>query len=161
MFELLALTDDLPERLLVAGETLINEGDTTGNLYVLVEGRLMVRRGGEDFIAIDTPGACVGEMAVLLEGPHTANVVVVEASRVRVIENASVALDDDPLVLHAVATLLARRLNLLSHYLVDLQQQYRDVDGGLGMIGDILRDLASHHGDHVEAGSDREPNPLY
>jgi hypothetical protein len=35
------------------------------------------------------------------------------------------------------------------------------VDGGLGMVGDVLRTLATHHGDEVDPGSDREPDPLY
>jgi CRP-like cAMP-binding protein len=121
----------------------------------------MVRRGGEDYVAMDAPGACVGEMAVLLGRAHTASVVAVEPCRLRVIEDAAAALDDNPLVLHAVATLLARRLDLVNGYLADLQEQYRHVDGGLGMVGDVLRTLATHHGDEVDPGSDREPDPLY
>jgi CRP/FNR family cyclic AMP-dependent transcriptional regulator len=161
MEALLTLTAGLPEMTLDPGDVLIREGDATGHLYVLVEGRLMVRKGDEDFVAIDAPGGCVGEMAVLLGRRHTATVIAVEPCRLRVIRDAEAALDENPPVLHAVATLLARRLNLVNQYLGDLQDQYREVDGGLGMVGDVLRTLASHTGDEVDPGSEREPDPLY
>ncbi len=161
MEELLTLTEGLPERTLAADEVLLRQGDVTGHLFVLVTGRLLVRKGDEDFVAIDAPGACVGEMSVLLRRPHTASVVATEPTTVRVIEDAHAALDDDPPVLHAVATLLARRLDLVNQYIADVQRQYQDVDGGLGLLSDVLRDLARHHGDVAEPGSDREPNPLY
>lgn len=161
MEELLTLTEGLPEVTLEPGDVLIEEGGSTGHLWVLIEGELMVRKAGEDFIPIDAPGACVGEMAVLLGRLHTASVVATKPCRLRVIEDAHAALDEQPPVLHAVATLLARRLDLVNQYLADLQYQYRHVDGGLGMVGDVLRNLASHHGDEVDPGSDREPDPLY
>lgn len=161
MEHLLTLTAGLPEITVGAGDVVLHEGGSTGHLYVLVEGRLVVRKADEDFIVIDAPGACVGEMGVLLGRPHTATVVATAPTRLRVIEDAAAALDDDPATLHAVATLLARRLDLVNQYVADLQEQYRDVDGGLGMVGEVLRTLASHHGDLVEPGSEREPDPLY
>jgi CRP-like cAMP-binding protein len=161
MEELLALTEGLPEVTVPAGGVLIAQGQAATHLHVLVAGRLVVRRGDEDFVAIDAPGACVGELAVLLGRSHTAAVVAVEASRLRVIEDARAALRENPAVLHAVATVLAGRLDLINQYVADLQEQYRDVDGGLGMVGEVLRDLASHHGGAIETGSDRDPDALY
>lgn len=161
MQELLALTLGLPEIELAPGDVLLAEGDETGRLFVLVEGSLMVRMDGADFVAIDAPGACVGEMALLLQQNHSASVIAVNPSRLRVIDRAQEALRTNPEVLHAVATLLARRLDLVNRYLVDLQRQYSDVDGGLGMVGDMLKQLAGHHGQRVEPGSEREPDPLY
>ncbi len=161
MEELLALTVGLPEIELAAGDVLVREGEASHDLYVLVAGRLMVRKGDEDFIVIDAPGACVGEMGVLLGRSPTATVVATEPSRLRVIHDAPTALDESPAVLHAVATLLARRLDLVNDFLVDLQRQYRDVDGGLSMVSDVVRGLAGHHGDGLEPGSEREPDPLY
>ena len=161
MDDLLSLTEGQPERSIAPGEVLLHQGDEPRDFFVLVSGRLMVRRDDEDFVAIDAPGACVGEMAVLLGRTHTATVVATEPSVLRVIADASATLYDDPPVLHAVASLLARRLDLVNQYLADLQQQYRDVDGGLGLVGDVLLDLATHPGDDFEPGSDREPDPLY
>jgi CRP-like cAMP-binding protein len=161
MEELLELTAGQPEVALAAGEVLLRQGDEPRDFFVLLSGRLMVRRGDEDFIAIEAPGACVGEMAVLLGRTHTATVVATEDCRLRVIADARATLRDDPPVLHAVASLLARRLDLVNQYLADLQSQYRDVDGGLGLVGDVLLELATHPGDDFEPGSEREPHPLY
>jgi CRP-like cAMP-binding protein len=161
MEDLLALTVGQPEIEVPAGAVVVREGAEPRDLFVLVRGRLMVRRDDEDFIAIEAPGACVGEMAVLLGRTHTATVVATEPSTLRVITDAHAALDDNPPVLHAVATLLARRLDLVNRYLADLSNQYRDHEGGLGLVGDVLRGLAAHHGDELEPGSDREPDPLY
>jgi len=146
---------------LAAGDVLVREGAPARDLFVLLTGRLMVRKGDEDFIVVDAPGASIGEMGVLLDRTHTATVVAIEPSRLRVIADAATALDHDPAVLHAVATLLARRLDLVNAFLVDLQNQYRDVDGGLGLIGEVVRGLAGHHGDGLDPGSEREPDPLY
>ena len=161
MQELRALTVGVPEIELTPGDVLLAEGDKTGRLYVLVEGSLMVRMQGSDFVTIDTPGACIGEMALLLDKDHSASVIAVRSSRLRVIDNAQEALRNNPEILHAVATLLARRLDLVNQYLSDLQRQYGHVDGGLGMVGDVLKRLAGHHGQRVEPGSEREPDPLY
>jgi CRP/FNR family transcriptional regulator, cyclic AMP receptor protein len=161
MQELLALTQDRPEVALDAGEVLLAAGDPAERLYVLVEGRLVVRRDDEDFVVVEEPGACVGEVAVLLGRTHLATVVAVEPSRVRVVEPARAALVEHPEVLYAVAALLADRLDMVKRYLADVQDQYRDVDGGLGMIGDLLRSLSTSPGGRSEPGSEREPDPLY
>lgn len=159
--ELLGLTEDRPEIVLDPGEVLLAAGDRADRLYVLVEGRLMVRRDDEDFVVIDQPGACVGEVAVLLGRPRRATVVAVETTRVRVVEPAGATLVARPEILYAVAAMLADRLDLMNHYLADVQAQYRDVDGGLGMIGDVLKSLSASAGARAEPGSEREPDPLY
>jgi len=161
MQELLALTAGLPEIMLEAGEVLLHEGDEAGELYVLVSGQLVVRKGGEDFVAVTAPGSCVGELAVLLERNHTATITATEPTRLRVIHDARTTLAESPATTHAVATLLARRLDLVNTYLADLQHQYRDVDGGLGLVGAVLKSLATHDHDDLEPGSEREPDPLY
>src|SRR3954451_7176433 len=145
MEDLLAYTAGLPERVLAPGEVLVAEGDDPDHLYVLVEGRVVVRRDGDDLVAFDQPGATIGEKAVLLGRPHRSSVVALVPSRVRVIENAADEIHDHPEVPLAVATLLARRLELVESFLSDLQHQYRDHEGGLGMIGEVLGTLAHHH----------------
>jgi len=50
---------------------VIHEGGTTGQLYVLIEGRLEVIKGDTVVASIAEPGAVVGEMSVLLRSaPH-------------------------------------------------------------------------------------------
>jgi CRP-like cAMP-binding protein len=161
MQELIDLTAGLPERSLAAGEVLVVEGEAPDHLYVLLEGELVVRRGGDDLIAFDHPGSCIGEKAVLLGRPHRSSVVAVSASRVRVVEDATDRIHESPEILLAVATLLAGRLEMVESFLSDLQHQYRDVDGGLGMISDVLGALAHHHGPQASPGSQRDPDPLY
>jgi len=161
MEELLAATIGLSEVTLSPGEVLLHDGEVSGHLYVLVEGRLMVRRHDEDLVAIDTPGACVGEMAVLLDRPHGAAVVAVTPSRLRIVDDARRTLRERPDVLAAVAVVLAARLDLVNHYLQDVQDQYRHLDGGLGLVGDVLKSLTTHPGPSAEPGSEREPDPLY
>lgn len=161
MDDLLQLTEGMPEIDLHPDDVLLEEGATTGRLFVLVHGSLVVRRGEDDFVHIATPGACVGEMALLLDRPHSATIVATSPTRVRVIDDATDALRDSPQLVLAIASLLASRLHLVNEYLGDLRRQYHDVDGGLGLIGAVLQDLAVHQGDAFEAGSDREPDPLY
>ncbi len=57
-----------------AGALIIHEGDTTGHLYILIEGRLEVLKGDTVVACITEPGAVLGEMSVLLDQPHTATV---------------------------------------------------------------------------------------
>lgn len=162
MADLLELTAGLPERILAADEVLVVEGEAADHLYVLIEGELLVRRGGDDLIAFDRPGSCIGEKAVLLGRPHRSSVVATVPTRVRVVEDAAERIHHNPEVLLRVATLLAGRLEMVESFLSDLQHQYRDHDGGLGMIGDVLGALAHHHGPtHLSPGSDRDPDPLY
>jgi CRP-like cAMP-binding protein len=161
MADLLTLTSDLPERTLATDEVLV-EGEAPDHLYVLIEGELLVRRGGDDLIAFDQPGACIGEKAVLLNRPHRSSVVATVPTRVRVVEDAADRIHHSPEVLLAVATLLAGRLEMVESFLSDLQHQYRDHDGGLGMIGEVLGALAHHHGPtDLSPGSERDPDPLY
>jgi CRP-like cAMP-binding protein len=162
MANLLEMTSGLPERTLAADEVLIVEGEAPDHLYVLIEGELLVRRGGDDLIAFDQPGACIGEKAVLLNRPHRSSVVATAPSRVRVLEDAAERIHHSPEVLLEVATLLAGRLEMVESFLSDLQHQYRDHDGGLGMIGEVLGALAHHHGPtDLSPGSERDPDPLY
>jgi len=161
MQELIDLTAGLPERALAAGEVLVMEGEAPDHLYVLLEGELVVRRGGDDLLAFDHPGSCIGEKAVLLGRPHRSSVVAAVPCRVRVVEDAADRIHESPEILNAVATLLAGRLEMVESFLSDLQHQYRDVDGGLGLVGAVLKSLATHDHDDLEPGSEREPDPLY
>ncbi|MDB5514323.1 MAG: 3,5-cyclic-nucleotide phosphodiesterase, partial [Tardiphaga sp.] len=54
------------------GTLVIREGETTGHLFVLIEGRLEVVKGDTVVATITEPGAILGEMSVLLHQPHTA-----------------------------------------------------------------------------------------
>src|SRR3979411_848367 len=84
------------QRAVTAGTLVIDEGGTSGHLYVLIEGRLEVIKGDTVVANIVEPGAVVGEMSVLLHKPHTATVRVASDSTVYEFENAASFLRDQP-----------------------------------------------------------------
>ena len=76
-------------RQVPAGSVLIQEGSSTGHLFVLIEGQLEVLRGEAVVAVLDEPGAVAGEMSVLLDRPHTATVRTATASTLYEFENAA------------------------------------------------------------------------
>src|ERR1700722_13464818 len=99
------------ERKVDAGALVLDEGGTSGHLYVLIEGRLEVIKGDTVVATIVEPGAVVGEMSVLLDKPHTATVRVALDSTVYEFADAASFLRDQPAVALLIARLLAQRLN--------------------------------------------------
>lgn len=67
------------------GEVILNQGDQTESLFILVDGSASVDRDG-DRIATLPPGSHFGEMALLTQRPRTATVRALEPSRVLILE---------------------------------------------------------------------------
>jgi len=139
---ILALTKSQPTRALAAGETLITEGDSGGELYVLEAGRLTVERDGVRIATITDPGALIGEMSVLLGVDHSATVRAESASVVRVIEDAVPFMERTPLMALHVATLACERLNRTSALLVELRKDAAGKASEQGMLGRIFSSLS-------------------
>ena len=59
---------------LQAGETALTSGSKTGRLLVLRSGSVEVVKDGAQIAKVSTPGAVFGELAVLLDQAHTADV---------------------------------------------------------------------------------------
>src|ERR1700682_23567 len=95
-----------------AGTLVIHEGETTGHLFVLIEGRLEVIKGDTVVASITEPGAIVGEMSFLLHQPHPATVRAASASTVYEFGDAAAFLGEQPAVALLLARLLAQRLNV-------------------------------------------------
>ena len=123
MASLLTLTQTQPSRSLASGEVLIAEGNGGGDLYVLETGRLIVTRGGVEIARIETPGALIGEMSVLLGKDSSATVRADGAAKVRVVADAIAFLERQPLVALGVATLLSERLDATSAIVVELRKE--------------------------------------
>jgi CRP-like cAMP-binding protein len=70
------------------------------------------------------PGAVFGELSVLLDQPHTADVRALEASQFHVADAATI-LRIDPIALLYVATVLAQRLDSANRGLLELKRQFR------------------------------------
>lgn len=161
MDDLLQHCGHLPSRVVAAGETLVAEGGSTGGLHVLVSGTLEVRRDDVAVAVLDRPGAVVGEMSVLLGVASTASVVAATDVVVRTADDGAAFLRSDPEVGLLVARTLAERLQLVTTYLADLQQQYGGTGTQLGLVSQVLSSLTQLDGSRAESGSEREPDPLY
>jgi CRP/FNR family transcriptional regulator, cyclic AMP receptor protein len=147
------------EMLLVTGDLLIRQGESTGHLYVLIDGRLDVIKGDTVVATIAEPGAILGEMSVLLNQPHTATVRAAADTKIYQIDDAALFLRDQPEVALLVATQLAQRLNAATTYLADIKRQYAGHGTHLAMVGDVLESLVNVSRAKAEPGSDRQPDP--
>jgi CRP/FNR family cyclic AMP-dependent transcriptional regulator len=159
--ELLSLAHGFPRRALEPGDVLLVDGESVPALFVLLEGALRIEKAGSLIASVNEPGACVGEMSLLLGVPATADVVAAERSLVAVIENAHTLLDDEAGLSLTLARLLAARLQVMTTYLADIKQQYADHEGGLGMVDVVLGSLMRGSGTRSELGSERDPDPEY
>lgn len=136
----------LPERQLAAGETFIAEGKRSNLVYVLIEGVAEVVKGAIVVGTIREKGAVFGEMAALLDEPHTATVRTLAPSRFYVLEDATVLLRVPEVTLD-VARLLAKRLQMVTSYLADLKGQFSEHASHLGMVDEVLDGMLHHQRD--------------
>lgn len=156
-----SLADGHPRRTLELDEVLLVDGEATSALYVLLDGALRIEKRGAPIAIVAEPGACVGEISLLLGTAATADVVAADRAVVAVIEDAAAMLEDDPELPLELARLLARRLQAMTTYLADLMHQYGDHEGGLGMIEVVLGSLMQSTVTRSEFGSERDPDPEY
>src|SRR5258707_6090461 len=110
----------LPLATYQAGETVLSAASTTGRLLILKEGAVAVVKEGVELARVTEPGAVFGELSVLLDQPHTADVRAAESSHFHVADEAALL---DPIVLLYVAGVLARRLDGANQALIDLKSQ--------------------------------------
>jgi CRP-like cAMP-binding protein len=157
---MLDLSTHLPEITVDSDQTVVHEGDSSGEIWVLVSGSLQVLKGDVAVNVIDRPGAMVGDVSVLLGTDHVTTVVATEPSRLRYAAEGSSLLFGDPEVTRLVAVGLARRLNFVMTYLADLTHQYGQAPG-LSIVPDVLGQLAHHQSPEARPGSVRDPDPEY
>ena len=106
-----------------SGQVVIQQGDQTGCLYFLIEGTVEILKDDVPVALTAQPGDVFGEMAALLGGHHTATVRAVQPCAFYIVENAREFLKASPAVCLHVCELLARRLDSLNKYLVDVKRQ--------------------------------------
>ena len=141
------------------GALIIREGETTGHLFVLIEGKLEVVKGDTVVASITEPGAIVGEMSVLLHLPHTATVRAAANSSVYEFSDAAGFLRTQPAVALLIARLLAQRLYVATSYLADIKRQYAGHGDHLAMVGEVLESMINLPQGEVSPGSDRQFDP--
>lgn len=68
-----------------AGETVIQEGSTSNQLYIVLEGKLSISRGKKEIRVLGS-GDHVGEMALLSDQPRSATAITTEPTRLLMVE---------------------------------------------------------------------------
>lgn len=141
-----------------ANTVLLETGKRSGKLYVLIEGQIEISRDNIVVASVREPGAVFGEMSILLDVPHTADVRAVSDVTVYEFLDAQNFMRSDPEITFLVAQLLAQRLNTVTTYLVDLKKQYAASGNHLGMVSDVLASLVFQPQTEFTPGSDRTPD---
>jgi len=105
-----------------AGETVIADGSRTGRLLILRRGAVAIVKDETEIATVAEPGAVFGELSILLDQPHAADVLALETSQFHVAEATSL-LTHNPIAVLYVATVLAHRLDGANHALIQLKGQ--------------------------------------
>jgi len=157
----LALCGDLAEMRCEKGHSLITESVRTNRLFILKSGAFEVVRNGVRVVLIDEPGAFLGEISAVLGSLPTASVVATQDSLVHVVGDASAQVQRNPELTYAIAQLLARRLQAITAYLVDIKRQYADTDTHLALMDQVLANLIAVQPAALRHGSERSDVPDY
>jgi CRP-like cAMP-binding protein len=99
---------------------VIVDGSKTGRLLILKKGTVTIEKEGTEIAKVTGPGAVFGELSLLLDQPHAANVVASETSQFRV-ANATALLAQNPIAVLYIAKMLAHRLDAANHALIQLK----------------------------------------
>jgi CRP/FNR family transcriptional regulator, cyclic AMP receptor protein len=105
-----------------AREVVLAAGSKTGGLLFLRTGTVEVVKDGVQIASVNAPGSVFGELAVLLDQPHTADVRTLEQSEFYVADGPAL-LAGDPTVAVCVAAILARRLDAANRSLIEVKHQ--------------------------------------
>jgi CRP/FNR family cyclic AMP-dependent transcriptional regulator len=112
----------LPVETYGEDELVLAGGSATGKLLIMTEGAVEVVRAGVRIAEIAEPGAVFGDLAVLLDQPHSADVRTLQRSTFRVADGRTI-LRVDPTVTLYVAMILAQRLDTVDHLLVEARNR--------------------------------------
>jgi CRP-like cAMP-binding protein len=144
MSSILELVPSADVREFGPGELIIEQGGRTRLLWFLVEGAVEIIKDDVTVATAAQPGAVFGELSVLLECNHTATVRALRPCTFRVVADPSAFLEASPTVCMHICELLARRLDEVNQYLVDLKQQFVGNDH-LSIVDDVLWTLMHRH----------------
>jgi CRP-like cAMP-binding protein len=119
----------LPVASFQIGETVVLAGSRTGRLLILKKGAVVVTKEGFEIARVSEPGAVFGELSILLDQPHTADVRTLEPSEFYVANEELLAVDQ--LACIYVATVLAGRVNNANQAVIELKRQLHAIERNL------------------------------
>jgi CRP-like cAMP-binding protein len=137
---LFSALSDHPIRQFAPGDLILTQGDNTGHIYFLIEGSVEVVKDGVVVAKANEPGAIFGDLSALMSVPHTASVRATSPARFHLVTDPADFLAQNPSVSIHLCRLLARRLDAMNKYLVDVKQQFAGHDH-LGMLDTMLDTL--------------------
>lgn len=117
---------------------LLNQGEMSNSLFIVLEGRLKVFASGEEgkqtVFAFLGPGKFVGELSLLDDGPRSASVKAVEDTQVLLVTQEAFYrfVDAHPETLLPMLRIMATRLRIIDETVCALSTQ--DVYGRLSRI---------------------------
>ena len=107
--EIASIADEVD---LPAGRTLITEGDTGREFFILIDGTADVTQGGDKIGKVMGPGDFFGEIALVSKAPRTATITTTSPVRALVVTDRAFRqlLEKSPEIAVGVLTALAERL---------------------------------------------------
>lgn len=122
------------------GDHVLSQGENTGYLYFLIDGAVEVVKDDVVVAKVNERGAIFGDLSALMGVPHTAAVRAVMPATFHVVDEPAEFLQQNPVVTLHLCRMLARRLDSMNKYLVDVKQQFSGHDH-LAMLDGMLDTL--------------------
>jgi CRP/FNR family transcriptional regulator, cyclic AMP receptor protein len=130
-----------PTVAFAAGELMLRQGTVTERLLFLCEGAVAIVRDDVTLARVVEPGAVLGDMAVILGRPHSADVRAAAPSRCHVIEDAASLLRAEPELALYVMTVLASRLDAVNGLLIEARARLGEAGAQRGFLAETLDSL--------------------
>jgi CRP-like cAMP-binding protein len=143
----------LPVKTFEAGQTVIAAGSATGQLFILKQGLVEVVKDGQQIAKISEPGAVFGELALILDKPHTADVKTLERSDFHVVKASSLLTENVSALLY-VSAILAKRLDAANDLIVEIKGELAEenrpgvIRKALDKLGELLGPSGNNNPDY-------------
>ncbi|MEM7025020.1 MAG: cyclic nucleotide-binding domain-containing protein [Pseudomonadota bacterium] len=128
-----------PLRVFEEGDVVLSEGSKTGRLLFLKHGAVDVVVDDVEVAQITEPGAVFGDVALLIDEAHRADVRAAQPSSFLVIDKGEDLLESEPAVLLYVAKVLARRLDTVNHLLSEGKSRSEEEEARTTLIGEMFQ----------------------
>ncbi|GAB1348759.1 hypothetical protein MASR1M107_09720 [Ignavibacteriales bacterium] len=98
------------------GESIVNEGDTSFNLFVLMKGTIGIFKGDVQVGTFAEKGGILGEMSAILGKPRTASLIALEPTTVVPIpSDFDLLIRENPEIAKSVMVNLAKNLERMTN----------------------------------------------